>query len=123
MKKLIALLLLSTALSAQSVLSDLETMRAIRTTPSNVDVIVEAMENTYTYADSIYIVYIIEHAEADPIYFNDERYDLDSVLVQERIGTVHYESPTGSVFRLFITYADGYWDEYLITRRSNLKHL
>lgn len=116
MKKVLltAALAFSTMLAAQSIEETLANMPAINTV-GDIESILEEWEDTIDSAQFELVTYIMLNRNDSIIYFTEERLDEDGNTAEEIIKAFPLDNDSLQ-FLLFITRAQGYWDEYLITR-------
>ena len=118
MKKVLltAALAFSTMLAAQSIEETLSTMPAINTV-EDIESILEEWEDTMDSAQWELVTYIILNRTDSVDYWTQERLDVDGNIAEE-ITKAFPLSNVSLQFFLFFTKAQGYWDEYLITRKK-----
>ena len=118
MKKVLltAALVFSTMLSAQVTEETLANMPAIRTI-DDINLILEEWEDTIDSAQFELVTYIMLNRNDSMIYFTQERVDEEGNIAEEIVKTFPLSNDSLQFF-LYITRAQGYWDEYLITRQK-----
>ena len=118
MKKVLltAALAFSTMLAAQSIEETMTTMPAINTV-EDIESILEEWEDTMDSTQWELVTYIILNRTDSVDYWTQDRLDVDGNIAEE-ITKAFPLSNDSLQFFLFITKAQGYWDEYLITRKK-----
>jgi GH15 family glucan-1,4-alpha-glucosidase len=118
MKKVLltAALAFSTMLAAQSIEETMATMPAINTV-GDIESILEEWEDTMDSAQFELVTYIMLNTTDSVVYFTQERLDEDGNIAEEITKSFPLSNDSLQFF-LFITRAQGYWDEYLITRQK-----
>lgn len=127
MKNLIifALALFGLTASAQSqemLLVNMETMEAHKTISSGGEVLFFESEKNITEVQLQMAQLIIDRFQEEPLVFNNES-EVDGVTVIETVYVFAWTANSGTVFKLFIGQAEGYYDDITVVRYSNLKEL
>ena len=118
MKKVLltAALAFSTMLSAQSIEEKMANMPAINIA-GDIETILEEWEDTIDSAQFELLTYIILNRNDSVVYFTQERLDENGNTAEEIVKAFPLNNDSLQFF-LFIARAQGYWDEYLITRKK-----
>jgi len=118
MKKVLlpAALAFSTMLAAQSIEEKMANMPALNTN-GDIESILEEWEDTIDSAQFELITHIMLNRNDSMVYFTQERLDENGNTAEEIVKAFPLNNDSLQ-FLLFITRSQGYWDEYLITRKK-----